>query len=127
MPSGMLCQPFRPHAHRGEDMQESSYGSVQQNGSEQRIWITVAYILHLLGAVLGAPSIVALICNSVLRSGVDGPLRSLHDCLTRTYCWRLRWTVLTVLLALAVIGIPPAWLLGVGVWLWWLYRHVRGR
>lgn len=107
-------------------MQESSYGSLQQNGSEQRIWITVAYILHLLGAVLGAPSIIALIFNYVLRSDVDEPLRSHHDWMIRTFWWTLGWTVLTFLLAITVIGIPLAWLLGIGVWLWWLYRHVRG-
>lgn len=107
-------------------MQESRYGESAQGGSEQRIWITVAYILHLLGAVLGAPSIIALIFNYVLRSDVDEQLRSHHDWMIRTFWWTLGWTALTVLLAITIIGIPLAWLIGIVVWVWWIYRHVRG-
>lgn len=93
---------------------------------EQRIWIIVTYALHLFGAVLALPSIVGLVMNYVLRDGLPSEARSHHDWMIRTFWWALGWTVLIVLLWITVFGIPLAWLLGCVLWVWWMYRHIRG-
>jgi len=101
-------------------------GDVALIQHEQRIWAIITYVLHLFGAVLALPSILGLIMNYVLRDNALPATRSHHDWMIRTFWWTLGWTVLSILLWVTVILIPLAWLLGVGIWLWWMYRHIRG-
>lgn len=96
------------------------------NHQEQRTWAIVIYILHLLGAVLALPSIVGLVLNYVLRDDTSPAIRSHHDWMIRTFWWTLGWTILTGILWITLLGIPLAMLLGVGIWIWWMYRHIRG-
>lgn len=108
------------------DNHDAEPGDISLVYNEQRIWVIVTYVLHLLGAVLALPSIIGLVMNYVLRDGVLPEARSHHDWMIRTFWWALGWTVLTWLLWVTVLGIPLAMLLGVGIWLWWMYRHIRG-
>lgn len=94
--------------------------------NDQRIWVIVTYVLHLFGAVLALPSIVGLVMNYVLRDNALPTQRSHHDWMIHTFWWALAWTVVTWLLWITFIGIPVAIILGCGIWLWWMYRHVRG-
>jgi uncharacterized membrane protein len=86
----------------------------------------VAYILHLLGAITGLLSIIALIINYVKR-GEDGPIMdSHHNWMIHSFWYAILGCVVCALLFITVIGIPVAWLGLVAVWVWYIYRHIRG-
>jgi uncharacterized membrane protein len=75
----------------------------------------------------GWPSIIAVIINYVKRPDVRGTYLETHfSWQIRTFWWALLWVALMWLLVLTVIGIPLAWLTGVVVGLWVLYRIIRG-
>ena len=101
-------------------------GHLERIENEQRIWTIVTYVLHLFGAVLALPSIIGLVMNYALRDSALPASRSHHDWMIRTFWWALGWTVLTWILWLTLLGIPLAVLLAFGIWVWWIYRHVRG-
>lgn len=101
-------------------------GDVVQGDQEQRVWVIVTYLLHLFGAVLALPSILGLVLNYVFRDNAAQESRSHHDWMIRTFWWALGWTVLSFILWITVLGIPLAMLLGFVIWVWWIYRHVRG-
>lgn len=109
-----------------EQRDSSNAADVTLIHHEQRTWTIVAYVFHLFGAVLALPSILGLVMNYVLRDNALPESRSHHDWMIRTFWWALAWTVLTWILWLTFIGIPLAMLLGCVIWLWWMYRHIRG-
>jgi len=75
----------------------------------------------------GWPSIIAVIINYVKRSDTRGTYLDSHfGWQIRTFWYAVLWVVVMVLLILTFIGIPLAWLLGVIVGLWVLYRIIRG-
>ena len=99
------------------------------------------YALHAFSALMGIlgsafivtafltgwPSIIAVILNYLKRSEVRGTYLDSHfSWQIRTFWYALLWVVVMVLLVVTVIGIPFAWLLGVGVGIWVLYRIIRG-
>jgi len=86
----------------------------------------VAYVLHLLGAITGVLSLVALIVNYVKR-GDDGPeMDSHHSWMIRSFWWAIFWCVIVAVSYLLVVGIFIGWI-GFGiVWIWYVYRHLRG-
>ena len=99
------------------------------------------YALHAFSALMGIlgsafivtafltgwPSIIAVILNYLKRSEVRGTYLDSHfSWQIRTVWYALLWVVVMVLLVVTVIGIPFAWLLGVGVGIWVLYRIIRG-
>lgn len=106
--------------------EQEQAGSMAVIDQEQRVWVIVAYILHLLGAVLALPSILGLVLNYVMRDAALPESRSHHDWMIRTFWWALGWTAVTWLLWVTLIGIPLAMFIGVVIWIWWMYRHVRG-
>jgi uncharacterized membrane protein len=105
----------------------------------------IVYALHALGLVIGAfgaasvlgsflfgwPSIIAVIINYVKRGEARGTwLESHFDWQIRTFWFALLWAavvfVVSVPLALVLIGIGT-WILGMGVLgLWAIYRIARG-
>ena len=99
------------------------------------------YALHAFSALMGIlgsafivtafltgwPSIIAVILNYLKRSEVRGTYLDSHfSWQIRTFWYALLWVVVMVLLVVTVIGIPFAWLLGVVVGIWVLYRIIRG-
>ena len=99
------------------------------------------YALHAFSALMGIlgsafivtafltgwPSIIAVILNYLKRSEVLGSYLDSHfSWQIRTFWYALLWVVVMVLLVVTVIGIPFAWLLGVVVGIWVLYRIIRG-
>ena len=99
------------------------------------------YALHAFSALMGIlgsafivtafltgwPSIIAVIINYVKRDEVRHTFLESHfRWQLRTFWYALLWVVVMVLLVVTVIGIPFAWLLGVGVGIWVLYRIIRG-
>lgn len=93
---------------------------------EQRTWAIVVYVFHLFGAVLALPSVIGLVMNYVLRDAALPETRTHHDWMIRTFWWALAWTVFTWLLWVTLIGIPLAIVIAFGIWIWWMYRHIRG-
>ena len=88
---------------------------------DQRIWAIVAYILHLFG-VLAFPSIVALILNYLRRDQAHEILQTHHSWMIRTFWWALLWVLISAVTWFLVIGVFVA----AAVWLWWMYRIIRG-
>ncbi|HEX2668255.1 MAG TPA: DUF4870 domain-containing protein [Gammaproteobacteria bacterium] len=86
----------------------------------------VAYVLHLVGAVSGILSIVALILNYVVRDEHGELMASHHNWMIRTFWITVLAYVACFVLVITIIGIPLAWLLGIGAWIWYIYRHIRG-
>lgn len=75
----------------------------------------------------GWPSIIAVILNYLKRSDVRGSYLDSHfGWQIRTFWYALLWVAVMLLLVVTVIGIPFAWLLGIVVGIWVLYRIVRG-
>lgn len=84
--------------------------------------VVIAYLLHLVGAILGLPSVIALIINYVKRH--DGPplADNHHAWMIRTFWWAVLWSIIGGILWFFIIGMA---ILGLA-WLWYLYRHIRG-
>jgi len=85
-----------------------------------------AYILHLLGAITGILSIVGLIFNYVKR-GDDGPVMDTHHAwMIRSFWWAILWCVLIGASYLVLVGFLIGWIGFAAVWVWYVYRHIRG-
>lgn len=91
-----------------------------------RTMTIVAYVLHLLGAVSGFLSIIALIINYVAKGEHGELMDSHHAWMIRTFWLTLLAYLICIVLVFTIIGIPLAWLLGIAAWLWYIYRHIRG-
>jgi uncharacterized membrane protein len=75
----------------------------------------------------GWPSIIAVIINYVKRSDTRGTYLDSHfGWQIRTFWYALLWVVLMMVLIMTFFGIPLAWLMGVLVGIWVLYRIIRG-
>jgi uncharacterized membrane protein len=92
------------------------------NPETDRTWLLAAYVLHLIGAIAGVPSLVGLLINYLQRSACAEPLASHHRWMIRSFWWGLLWVVVGAVLTLMVVG----WAIMGLAWLWYLYRHVRG-
>jgi uncharacterized membrane protein len=87
--------------------------------------LTSAFIVTAF--VTGWPSIIAVIINYVKRGDVRGSYLDSHfSWQIRTFWYALLWLLVVILLIFTLVGIPLAWLLGVGVGIWVLYRIIRG-
>lgn len=91
-----------------------------------RTLVIVAYVLHLVGAVSGILSIVALIVNYVVKDDHGELMASHHAWMIRTFWLTLLAYLICFALVFTIIGIPLAWLLGIAAWIWYIYRHIRG-
>ena len=101
----------------------------------------VIYGLHLFSATAGLvstafvvtaflsgwPSIVAVVLNYFYRSDIIGTFLESHFIWQiRTFWFAVFWFAVMILFAITIIGIPLAYILGVGLGLWVLYRMIRG-
>ncbi len=93
-----------------------------RSAEQDRTLVLVAYVLHLVGAIAGLPSLIGLLLNYLQRSDCGATLASHHRWMIRSFWWALLWLVLGALLTLLVIG----WAIIGLAWLWYLYRHIRG-
>lgn len=97
------------------------------SGSDGGRTITiVAYILHLLGAIAGLPSIIGLIINYVVKGDHGEMIDSHQQWMIKSFWYALLGCLICFALVLTIIGIPLAWLGGLAVWVWYVYRHIRG-
>ncbi|MBN1239598.1 MAG: hypothetical protein JXB36_13925 [Gammaproteobacteria bacterium] len=96
--------------------------SVSGNVESDRAFTLFAYVLHLVGSVTALPSIVALVLNYLKREDSGAQLNTHHRYMIRTFWWALAWVVIGWITTVVLIG----WVVLGLVWLWYLYRHVRG-
>jgi uncharacterized membrane protein len=92
----------------------------------------VLYILHLLAPFTAwLLAAVAVILGAYNRGDVRGTFLESHfSWLSRTFWWGLVWVVVfglvSVLLVVTVVLIPLAYLLFLGLTVWYLYRVIKG-
>jgi uncharacterized membrane protein len=92
-------------------------------------WAWWLYLAHGASFVftLGAFSFIPLILNYVMRGEAAGTfVYSHHSWQIRSFWWYLIWIVVGGALFATIIGIPLAYLVWFGAWLWKAYRLIRG-
>ena len=88
--------------------------------------VLVAYILHLLGAITGVLSIAGLVVNYMKR-GEDGPdMDTHHSWMIRSFWWAILWCIFIGCSYFILVGFLIGWIAFGLVWLWYVYRHIRG-
>jgi uncharacterized membrane protein len=97
--------------------------SVERTSVEgERTLVLVSYVLHLIGAVAGLTSIVGLVINYVKRDRYDDLFDSHHAWMIRSFWWAILWVVIGLITIFILLG----WAILFLVWVWYIYRHVRG-
>jgi uncharacterized membrane protein len=92
----------------------------------------VLYILHALAPFTAwILAIIAIVLGMAKRDDVRGTFLDSHfSWLSRTFWWGLLWIVvcgvITALMFLTVLLIPLAWLPYMGLFIWYLYRVIKG-
>ncbi len=81
-----------------------------------------AYILHLLGAITGILSVVALIINYVKRGDDGAVMDSHHTWMIHTFWWAILWCIIGAITWFLFVG----WIVLLVTWVWYIYRHIRG-
>jgi uncharacterized membrane protein len=87
------------------------------------------YVFHSVSFVfsLGAFSWIPLIINYVKRDDAAQTfVYSHHSWQIRSFWWYLLWIVVGGILFATIIGIPLAWLVWGGAWIWKAYRLIKG-
>jgi uncharacterized membrane protein len=92
----------------------------------------VLYVLHLLAPFTAwLLAIVAIIIGMATRGDVRGTwLDSHYSWLSRTFWWGILWVaicgILTAILFVTLVGILIWWLPWTILFVWYLYRVIRG-
>ena len=92
----------------------------------------ILYLLHLLAPFTAwLLAVVAIIVGMVTRDRVRGTwLDSHYSWLARTFWWGILWVaicgILTAVLFISLIGILVWWLPWAILFVWYLYRVIRG-
>jgi uncharacterized membrane protein len=101
----------------------------------------IVYALHALGLAIGAfgaasvvgsflfgwPSIIAVVINYVKRGEARGTwLESHFSWQIRTFWYALLWSVVAVLIAFTLIGLPVTVVMFIVLGIWAIYRIARG-
>lgn len=87
------------------------------------------YLFHGASLVfsMGAFSWIPLIISYVKRGDAASTfVYSHHNWQIRSFWWYLVWMVIGGILFMTVIGIPLAWLVFTGAWIWKAYRLIKG-
>jgi uncharacterized membrane protein len=96
---------------------------------EAKQFARIMYVAHALTFFfsLGMLSFIPLIVNYVKRPYTEGTLvYSHHTWMIRSFWFYILWVVVGGVLFMTFIGIPLAWLVWVGAWLWKAYRLIKG-
>jgi uncharacterized membrane protein len=106
--------------------------NVERDLSHEAHVIHILYLLHGLAPFTAwLLAVVAIIIGMVKRPDVNGTYLESHESwLSRTFWWGLLWigisAVLTLILDITVVGILIWWLPCTILFLWYLYRVIRG-
>lgn len=87
------------------------------------------YIFHGASLVLslGMFSFIPLIISYVKRDEAAGTfVYTHHNWQIRSFWWYLVWMAVGGVLFLTIIGIPLAYLIWMGAWIWKAYRLIKG-
>lgn len=106
--------------------QELVFDPTLQGHKTLAFWL---YVFHGASLVLtlGLFSFVPLIINYIKRDDAAGTfVYSHHSWQIRSFWWYLVWMALGVVLFITIIGIPLAYLLWCGAWIWKAYRIIKG-
>jgi uncharacterized membrane protein len=106
--------------------QELVFDSKLQSNKSLAWWL---YIIHGVSFAfsLGAFSWIPLIINYVKKDDARGTfVESHHRWQIRSFWWYLFWMLVGGVLFITVIGIPIAWLIWTGAWVWKAYRLIKG-
>jgi uncharacterized membrane protein len=95
---------------------------INDHVESERVFVFVAYVLHLAGSVVGLPSIAGLVVNYLKRSEAGELLATHHAWMIRTFWWAAAWLVVGWITRLVLIG----WAVLALTWIWFVYRHVLG-
>jgi len=101
----------------------------EQGLEDAKQFARILYVAHALTFFfsLGMLSILVLIVNYIRRPDTAGTMvYSHHTWMIRSFWFYLIWMAVAVVLAITIIGIPIAWLVGAGAWVWMAYRIIRG-
>jgi len=97
-----------------------------EDETDGRTLVLICYALHLVGAISGLPSLIALVLN-YLKTGVSEPTADTHHrWMIRTFWWAVLFACVGGIMFITVLMIPFAYLLWLLVWMWYLYRHIKG-
>jgi uncharacterized membrane protein len=102
---------------------------LDSNIEDAKQFARLMYIAHALTFFfsLGMLSIIPVIVNYVKRPYTEGTLvYSHHTWMIRSFWFYVLWMVVGGALFVTIIGIPIAWLVWVGAWVWKAYRLIRG-
>jgi len=87
------------------------------------------YIVHAVSFIfsLGLFSVIPLVINYAQRPGSTGTfVHSHHTWMIRSFWWYVVWVAVGALAFITIIGIPLAYLVWLGAWLWKAYRLIAG-
>lgn len=96
---------------------------------ETKQFARIMYVVHGLTFFfsLGMLSIIPVIVNYVKRPYTEGTLvYSHHTWMIRSFWFYVLWMIVGGALFITIIGIPLAWLVWAGAWLWKAYRLIKG-
>jgi uncharacterized membrane protein len=106
--------------------QELVFDNKLQSVKGLALWL---YVFHGISFVfsLGAFSWIPLIINYVKRDDAAGTfVYSHHSWQIRSFWWYLFWMVAGGIVFMTIVGIPIAWLIWTGAWIWKAYRLIKG-
>lgn len=106
-----------------------SYTYFDEATETQKTWLWWLYLMHGASLLfsLGALSFIPLILNYLKRGETEGSfLRSHHGWQIRSFWWYIGWLFIGAALFMTFVGIPLAWLVWLGAWVWKAYRLLRG-
>jgi uncharacterized membrane protein len=102
---------------------------LDSNLEDAKQFARILYIVHAITFLfsLGMLSFLPLIANYIKRQDTSGTLvYTHHTWMIRSFWIYILWMAVAILLAVTIIGIPLAWLVGVCAWIWKAYRLIRG-
>ncbi len=102
---------------------------LDSNIEDAKQFARLMYIAHALTFFfsLGMLSIIPVIVNYVKRPYTEGTLvYSHHTWMIRSFWFYGLWMIVGGALFVTIIGIPLAWLVWAGAWLWKAYRLIKG-
>ncbi|HEU4619533.1 MAG TPA: hypothetical protein VFV10_15965 [Gammaproteobacteria bacterium] len=86
----------------------------------ERIFVFVAYVLHLAGSFVALPSIAGLVVNYLKRSDAGDLFATHHAWMIRTFWWALAWFLI------GFFTKPVGWAVLALAWIWYVYRQLLG-
>ena len=91
--------------------------------SDAKTHAIIAYCLLLVGLFTAIPMLVGAIWAMVKKSDAAGTLYHSHyRNAIRTFWWSLLWTIIGMILTIAIVG----YLILAVTWVWAFYRLVKG-